>query len=310
MSDVLSTLPNWQIGTIAFPVTKWLISSELRHHVHEYPHADGGALEKLGTKLVHAHVTCPFHDSFDNWPNLFPGTPTTGLAGLQAMHDAKSTEDLIIPTVGKIQAVIIKLTRSGSARVRSGEEVEIEFLQDTSSTALPVLVAVSSAADISQKAATLQSLYDAAVAINAFDQNQAAEVQGLFDALKNAVNGLNAIKDTVDLYGNIVASKISMVAGLCSQLDNTLTFNQPSFNAIVDATHDLQAATIKLAMDLQSRAQQVLSYVLPVSMGIAQISQNLYGDTTHQVELLNLNALPDAFNVRAGTLINYYATPG
>ncbi len=41
-------------------------------------------------------------------------------------------------------------------------------------------------------------------------------------------------------------------------------------------------------------------------MRINEISAAIYGDATHVDELLQLNALSDPFDVKAGTRIRYY----
>ncbi len=81
-----------------FPVQDIDVKGGLRDHVHEYPHAPGGAPEKLGRKLYEFTFTCPFLTGLRGYPKLWPET----LATLRIFFEGQNTGDLVVPTIGTI----------------------------------------------------------------------------------------------------------------------------------------------------------------------------------------------------------------
>lgn len=316
MADFYATAPGWSFSGLRFPAKWWKISSELRNHVHEYPHAPGGALEKLGRKVVRISVKAMFHNTFALYPDLYP----KGAQLIQALHDDATTASLVVPNLGTLQMCMVKLDReSDMQHGRSGEAIEMDFLEDESNeftlagiTATSSTALVPSAAQVQSDLAAVQGQIRAVSTSSSPQQQQIADlsqqryVAGLVTALQGAVQSFLAIGDTASLYGQSVALSLQTVVGLCQKLDAVPSIHDPAFAALLDSIHALWAQAQNALNDLLSTGNKVAIFVVPTVMAIQTISTRLYGDATHALQLLQLNEINDAFRVPAGTELLYY----
>lgn len=122
----LGRLPGASFAGFRFPIRELHVRGSLRHHLHEYPHSPGAALEGLGRRLYEFRMTAPFHETFRSYPKLYPET----LASLRTIFDGGLAWDLVVPWIGTIQARCIEWTQHLVAKVQSGEDVELVFLED------------------------------------------------------------------------------------------------------------------------------------------------------------------------------------
>src|SRR5262249_28189814 len=129
---VFDQLQRASFDGVPFPVESVDVTSDLRHHVHEYPHTAGGDPEKLGRSLYRIQMLGNFQATFRAYPKLWP----EALTKLRKTFEAEKTADLVIPTIGTIKAFITKWRQRSTAKIRSGEKVEIEFLEDQASAFL------------------------------------------------------------------------------------------------------------------------------------------------------------------------------
>ena len=95
MAPILKDYPRASFDKIEFPFTSRSATLEARTHTHEYPKQAGGFVEKLGRKLWEFTFEVPFHTTFENFPNLYPGrldaltlTSSEGVAHLTALPGA------------------------------------------------------------------------------------------------------------------------------------------------------------------------------------------------------------------------------
>lgn len=282
-----------------FPVTHVEVRGGIRDHIHEYPHADGGAPEKMGRKLYEINMTGDFQNTFRAYPNLWP----QGLKTLRTAFERQLTGDLVIPTIGTIKAYAKTWTQTMEPKAsRSGEIASFVFQEDQTDTSLVKNDLQVSVTKLAQDYAKV----DAAKAMTEFASEKDIS---LFDALANAINSVLAVFDTIDAIGNLISAKILAVADLCAQLSHTLTANDMRNAPIISALHDLwdtaQRANDSIVQAGSFGGGKLLQYVVPATMSVSSISIELYGNTSHGVELMQLNPIEDAFAVRAGMRLKY-----
>ena len=123
------TLQRASFQGIEFPITSMTLKGGIRDHIHEYPHAAGGAPEKLGRKLYEVSMQANFQSTFRAYPRLWP----SALSKLRKIFEQQTTGDLVIPTIGTIQAYARNWTQQMEAKIRSGETATFEFVEDQGS---------------------------------------------------------------------------------------------------------------------------------------------------------------------------------
>lgn len=280
---------------IQFPISSLEVRGGLRDHVHEYPHAPGGAPEKLGRKLYSIRMVGNFQATFRSYPNLWP----LSLSKLRALFELQVTDDLVIPTIGTIKAYCHDWSQVATSAILSGEVATFEFYEDQSSLFLVDRLITTQAANLQTQLARM----DAAAVLADFSKSPRT---GLFDAISNAVNGVLAFKDTNDALGDLLVAKVLATADLCAQADRLPMMNDPRNSKLADALHDLWDTLQSQAQNIINKQSPVRIYTVPSTMAVSDVSRAIYGDTTHAVELMQLNALEDALAIPAGTKVRYY----
>lgn len=297
---VFDNLPRASFNGVEFPVESVRVKGGLRHHVHEYPHIDGGDLEKLGRRLYEVEMRATFqtiiaangNSGFGSWGgSLWPGR----LSLLQSIFDQGTTGTLVIPTIGGMQACCVEWDREAVAKVRSGESTSFKFIEDQASAfAFQNLIQVKP-----------QSLDGMATAVQT-EFDKAGIPKSLTDQLLGAVNVVLAVADQAELFGLEVAAKIDLVAQICREFDQRIEqFAHPENWAALDAMKDLWAATQELAGNVDGNAVVFAFFEVKKQSTIAEIATAIYGDSSRAVELLQLNAIEDAFAVPVGTQVRY-----
>lgn len=301
MSSAHDGLPRTKFGDIEFPGELHRVRSVLRHHVFEYPHSPGGAIEKLGRGLWECTVHGNFQATFPAYPDLYPNQ----MNKLRGYYGLGATLDFRHPTFGTFPAVIVSWDQVKDPKIRSGEKVEIVFLEDQSASFAVAQTLVS--ADytaIGPSAAQLDSELAAVRADLTLSQNDL----NLFDALQASVASVLALRDTAQLYGNLYAAKVEQVVSLCEQLDASINLQDARAWSVVDAMQSVWQQAIRIGQDIQATRVNLLDFTVPFTMPLLQIAVNIYGDASRQSDLLSLNAdrIDDPLNVPAGTDIRYY----
>lgn len=288
-------LPRASFAGVEFPVKAYRVRGGLRHHVHEYPHVPGGDLEKLGRKLYEIEFDCSFQATFPAWPAIWPGR----LALLRSLFEAETTGTLVIPSIGPIQACALDWDQEFVSRVLTGEDAKFKFIEDQESAfAFQKLVKV--------EVGSLGSLGDKVrLEVERFDIPRT-----LFEQLFDIINAVLAIQDQADLYDDLLARKIGLIASLCRDIDRRIdNFQDPDHYPVLDALKDLWFAAQELAGAADEQASTFALFTVPQDMTIGQVSAAIYGDTTHATELLKLNPIQDALKVPAGTRVRYLRAP-
>jgi hypothetical protein len=282
-------------GAIAFPCEEIEVRGGIRDHVHEYPHNPGGTPEKMGRKLYEIDMVCPFHDTFAAYPTLYPD----GLAALRGTYEAEMTLDLVVPTVGTIKAYCVDWKQRATGRARSGERVSFRFREDMPPDDIDAFVA---------KDVTTKGYVALAQKFKVAAQDGPQPGPSLFDDIQNGINGVLAVKDQANLYGNLVEAKLLALANVCSQIDQLDLLKDPTMFRIAAAMHDIWKATLDALKDLTQQQKQLSKFTTPTTMAIGDVARRLYGNAARAVELLQLNPITDAFAIPAGTTVRYYAS--
>src|SRR5438105_4964362 len=126
MPVYFDTLQRASFGGAEFPVESVSIVGGLRDHIHEYPHSQGGAPEKMGRKLYTIRMKAVFQTKFKLYPGLYPNT----LNFLRKMFEEQSSADLVVPTIGTMTAYCRNWTQEMEWRIRNGEKADFEFVED------------------------------------------------------------------------------------------------------------------------------------------------------------------------------------
>lgn len=290
---VFDSLQRASFDGVEFPIEEVSLKGGIRDHVHEYPHRDGGKTEKLGRRLYVVRFMTRFEANLPGYPNLWP----TSLRTLREKFEAKTIGQLVIPTVGVMNAYCFDWEQVARMEESlSGERVPLVFREEQQDDLDAIAAFVNEGAQTGM-----------AAQIATVDEEDAANpvIQpDLLTSLDNAVQSVLAIRDQADIYGSQLESKLLLVANTCSDIDRSLT--DPTASRVIDALHNLWDSALTALKDLQNQKSDLQTFTVPVLMSILEVSTKLYGDTSHQMELLQMNPIDDAFAIPANTPIRYY----
>ena len=297
--SIWDTFPKAYFGSTYVPIESSSIEGGLRDHVHEYPHTPGGAPEKLGRKLYTFKALCNFDTNFGNYPGLYPGDLNTMLDDFEQ----GLTQPLRFPQMeAAVPAYAINWTREMTAKVRSGERVNVTWREDQTTAFL-------FSGTVQQGSGSLE------LAANAASTNLAALKQqlqpslttlSLMASLTAAVGFITSIKDQALLYDARFAAGVSQVQNLCAQLDGQADLQPQVAYPVIESLHQTWAAAQKMQQDLSATGVPMQQFVNPLTQGIGAIAIQLYGDSSKVSDLLTINQFGDNLRIPAGAIISYY----
>ena len=292
MTAFFDTLKPMSFGPVRFPYRSYRLHGAFRHHVHEYPHSPGGAIEKLGRSLYQITVQVDFRAQLSSpkYPQLI-----TDLGNLRGMFENGITEKLHIPHVGTIEAMADDWTESCVNTDRSGVAGEIKFIEDQSSAFLVLETIQFKTANFESTAANFAAV-------------PRPPGTDIFRQIDNAVSAIIAVKDQASLFGSLVSSKIASLTQMLRLADETVKeLDNPPYNLeLVEALHDLWDATQQLARDIQNKGDLLKKYTTPIVMSASQVAAAVFGDTEKTIDILQLNVIPDPYAIPANTTLHYY----
>jgi hypothetical protein len=130
----------------------------------------------------------------------------------------------------------------------------------------------------------------------------------LFDSIRDLANSVFAIQDTAALNGQLYAAKLLQLAALCERADGLREMGKTSSQPIVQALHDLWAAALRTADNVQGKRAAIQRYTTPLKMTMNDVAIALYHDASRTSDLLALNgdAYQNALAIPAGTELLYY----
>lgn len=293
-------LPKLSFNGIAFPAENIDLHSQGRQHLHEFPHSPGAAPEKLGRGIWYLTVKTHFQVGVPGYPpDLWP----TSMNQLASLYETQTTATLVHPTRGSFQAFISAWRENYNPKFRSGQRVDIEFLEDQRSN---FLVQTAPSPSLTTLATSQQEL-DAALSLVKSQLNITKNDLSVFDAIRATVNAVQALSDTAGMYAGYLQSKSLELINLCSQADQLFSMQSPLVVGVLVQLRTIGAAASSISSASQSPAK-IGKYRTPRTMTIQDIAIFLYGDVTRQSDLLTLNAaaIADPNSIPAGTLIQYF----
>jgi hypothetical protein len=297
MTSALDSFRRLSFDGIEFPYKRLRVQGSMRHHVHEYPHTPGGAPEKQGRALYKASVSATFHASFldTKWSHLYPTT----LNRLCKLFDSGETKDLHLPNLGTVKAFATNWDRDLDTRIRSGEEVQIEFLEDKSEEFLVAYQLQMESGALEDRIGTWTQ----------YAEETVPAPPSIFDSITNLANSVLAYRDQTHLYDEFLESKIASLLRLINQADSSVReLNDPLNWRTRDALADLWNTISKLHKDPVDRGVELRDWTIPRLMSLSEVAAALYGDATKSEELIGLNVLDDPYAIPANTVIRYYDT--
>lgn len=285
-------LQPFSFASVAFPYSSYSIAGGLRDKVHEYPHSPGGAAEKLGRKLYEVDVEADFIAGaiMPRYRALWPD----GLNALRTLWEQQLTADLHVPTVGTFRAYCVDWKESAKNTKRNGVTVSMKFREDQNQAFL-----LNSVLFLDQS--TLNTaLEDFTVTI---EENPVTT--DLFDGIVQTANAILSVKDQIDLYGALVASKITTLALLCDQADRQVNeLDTLEFQNVRDALHELWLSATQLQQDLAAKSVKLKQYTTPMVMTINAVARAV--GVENPADIMQLNALADPLAIAANTTLRYY----
>lgn len=281
-----------------FPATSIEVVGGIRDHIHEYPHADGGAPEKMGRKLYGIRIHGDFQSTFRAYPKLWPD----GLRKIRRYCERQLTADLVVPTLGTIKAYARTWTQTLNPKASmSGESVAFEFVEDDVDGAIAKVTAFLKTRPLDALAKT----FDSTKVLTDFASEKDISI---FDAITNGINAILAIGDQGGVVVGLVTAKILVVMDLCAQFSNTFTAKNCKNAPMAQAFHDMWDTIGQSSFNLLKKTATPKVFYTSSRMSMSMVSMAIYGDATHLSELLQLNIVEDPYAIPAGTKITYYAS--
>lgn len=279
---------------VRFPISSLEIVGEARYKLHEFPHQDGAELEKMGRKAY--VIRC--EAIFDEGILAYPGNYPNAIDAIASYAESGLTGKLTTPQAGSIDAFCTRWPRKWNADRRSGESMALEFVEDQEVFDIDTF---SSGAAVNG----ISAVYIQVVAYSAL----APEVPASWwDLLMGAINAVLAFKDQVDLFMLEIDAKIQSVINIISQIDKAIT--NPIAAPLVDSLVELASTCASFANDVAGNALIKRTYKVPRLMSIEDVSKAIYGTTERGMELLQMNAIEDAYAIPPWTQITYVVDTG
>lgn len=298
---------------VEFPITGIECIGGLRDHIHEFPHADGGAPEKLGRKLYVIRIHAIFDEGITLYDNNYPGE----LARLREVFEVGFTRDLVLPNLGTIKAYCRSWPQKWDAAVRSGETAEFEFVEDPqiSNAGVFSIESLPSQAGMfvqldhynQEQAAQEARFSDAFSALppgGSLDLSQVSLIQpGLLSSFGSAFNAVITLRDQESLYGALLEAKVASVLRSADLIDKAIS--SPFDVSLLYAVQDMISSVQKFQKNATNTLAPIKKYTTPRFMSVSAISAAIFGDTTHAMDILQMNPIADAFRVPPQTVIDY-----
>ena len=297
MSYAISSLvKSCSFGGVRFPVLSCRVKGGMRNHEHVYPHSPGAAVEKLGRELYKIEVTPCFQANLI--PREFQGIWPGGLSKIREMFDDGKTEELILPTIGKLKAMATSWEQEYKPAISQlGETVTWNFVEDQENARL--------------LAASFTTGKGLAQANEAFKVagDQLSPKPPLWDKVAQAIDSVLARKGQFELYSSLIESKLQSVISMANTLSDEVSSLSDPRNAFgLEALTELWSQTVKFYQDQQQSGLTFRHKRTPRDMDIGQVSVWLYGDSEMASELLSLNAFVDPYAIPANTDVRFYET--
>lgn len=315
------TVQRCSFGGLEFPIDSIDLRGGIRDHIHTFPHADGGAPEKMGRKLYEISIHAIFDEGLAlTYPLLYPDT----LWKLRILFEAGSTEDLVLPNLGTIKAYCRDWPQSWRANVRSGETATLTFIEDPQVAQLSVFnlnqvpdSPETMAGDLDDFNVQAQASADRLAA-----QKQATTPGSTLDLTQCSNINPDALSQMASVFGELMALRgvadlaltrldqlVNSLSSYANQIASTIT--SPFDYKLLYLMQDMMASATAFKANSVGSLGSLKKYVTERRMTAMEIATAIFGDSSRTMDILNLNPITDAFNVPANTTIVYIdATSG
>lgn len=288
------TLKPFSFSGIRFPYKTYTIHGAVRTHVHDYPHSDLSAIEKLGRSLYEVTVVADFESGLDH-PKYYKQLSDLTF-GLHGLFETSTSAPLHVPHIGTFRAVATEWKETAVNTNRSGITAEFKFVEDLENAYLVFDPNKASIVSFQSQARDFQ------IAAQRLPDN--SSIWSLIDDLSIKIFG---IIDQAQLYSSLFATKIESFTQLLAQTDRTVkSLGDPEFWEVREALDRFRSAALDIRQDLARRDRFLREFNVVFTMSVGQIADAIYGDFTRGGEIMQLNILPDPLQVAAGTVIRYY----
>lgn len=289
-----SALQRASFDGVEFPYEDIEIVGVIRDYIHEFPHTPTGKPEKMGRKNYEFRIRVPFFAGFPAYPDLWP--ERIGL--IQGYFENQLTKILHIPTMGDYRAYIRSFDRQTVSSILNGERGTLVFIEDDNPQTDISFNTLTTIGPVSIDKQLGQVIQKASL-------SETPGIGSLLTALDESVTALIAVRDQVDIYGNLIEAKTLRVSAQCEALDRAFRINNGD-GAAIDANLALWANIIRSTNDIKEKQTDLVVFITPSAMSITDLSIKLYNDTTHATELLQINAVSDPLRIPPNTRIKYY----
>jgi len=296
---VFDSLQPLAFGNYRIPFEEYEVTFEGRHYIHEFPHANGGAPEKLGRKVLVFHVDGRIDDALigDAYKGNWPDTANF----LRLMAQTQETDVLTIPTVGMIPMFLAVYKEKRKSTQSSGFNISCDFIEDPSDGFVGDQIA-----KLDTNAMTsAMSGYELQLIKNQLTMTD--KEKDLFDSIMDLASDIQGLRDQFQLYSALVEAKFASLFTMIQEADaNAKWLSRPENASGLEAFLALWDSVRTAYEDKMQKGAQLLSFTVPRDETLQQVSTDIYGNTTHAEDLLGLNAITDPFRIKAGTAIRYY----
>jgi hypothetical protein len=307
--NIIANLPRCRFDGWRVPVIDMDIRSSRRRTIHEYRGIDGGATEDLGRGIYTFQISTTFQADPRFSPPLWPDT----MNALRGLYNAGRVGTLVVPHIGDVRCKIVDWSERFDGSVVSGFTGTISFEEDEANRFLPQGVQVTAAA-LESTVEAFKAAFDEALPAVEEPANAPLELvptaesraRGLFETIADVADQILAIKDQVELSGELIASRLDFFKRLMKQASETLPWlDDPENHEVLYALRDMQAA----AIDAEERRGEELVrpqvFVVDREMTLMQASTRIFGTTDRGRDILGLNDIPNAMRIQPGHRLLY-----
>jgi len=294
MPAPFDSFKSFSFAGVKIPYKTYKIKGAYRKHVHEYPHADGGAPEKLGRSLY--EVTVSYEANSGEIEPPYQQMLQDLTFAFHNMWETGTTEVLHVPHIGSFKAFADEWDEECQNTNRSGVLTTVKFVEDPSAAFLVFE---------GDKVRT-ETIRSAAKEVE-IRTGELQEGQSIWSSINDIAIQVSSITDQLELHGALVAAKIESLTQLLRRADSSVkSLSKPENWEIREAVDRLRIAVLDIADDIQQQDRLLREYEVLFTMSVGQVSAAIYGDYTHGGEIMQLNILPDPLQIQPGTIIRYY----
>lgn len=289
MPDLFArTLLRASFAGVEFPAGKMETEGGHDGVEHVAYRRDGADVEPTGAKPARGTIAAHFLNSLPGWGTLWPARLQELLAAIKRNPIGRMQH----PTEGLLDAFVSVWKRSTDPEVRSGEVVELHWVEHNASVARLLTFSGAVPTEPAASATTQAAAADAA----------AAGARGYAPLSTRVANQLAYLEGAARSYPQVVAALATLLAA-CSANLALSALAGPDAHAAVVALEGLRASVLALRTRYLPLAAAVRRYTVPRDSALWELAVLLYGRADQAATLASANAVADWLRVPAGTVL-------